>query len=271
MFGFLCANEKALNAADKKLYGAYYCGLCRALEKAAGEKGRLTLHYDMVFLALLLASLYQAEEPLTLETCGLHPVKKHERIDNEFLDYAAQMNLLLTYHKLLDDWQDDKSHQAKFLAKQIEPFARRAAEHYPRQAKATEDCLAALSQAEKQNETRSDIPAALFGRLLGEIFCFREDGYSDQLREFGFRLGKLIYIMDACIDLRQDLKKERYNPMVFHSTANFEAILSMLLAECTEVYESMHIERHKEILDNVLYSGVWSKVQGRGKHGKGSV
>ena len=51
-----------------------------------------------------------------------------------------------------------------------------------------------------------DIPANIFGRLLAEIFIFREDQYSDVLRKAAAGLGRFIYVMDAWDDLKDDIK-----------------------------------------------------------------
>lgn len=40
--------------------------------------------------------------------CIAHPVEKHFYRENRYFDYAADMNVLLTYYKCLDDWQDER-------------------------------------------------------------------------------------------------------------------------------------------------------------------
>jgi hypothetical protein len=65
--------------------------------------------------------------------------------------------------------------------------------------------------------------------------------------------------MDACLDLKEDIKKERYNPLVTTSSDNFSSILNILMADCTEKYKTLPIEGDKNIIDNILYSGVWTR------------
>ena len=79
----------------------------------------------------------------------------------------------------------------------------------------------------------------------------------DILFEFGAALGKVIYIMDACVDVKKDIKKCRYNPMVEIRRENFQQILTILLSDCTAIYDKMNITKNKAIIENVLFSGIW--------------
>ena len=40
--------------------------------------------------------------------CKVHPVKKQAMIENEITQYAADMNVLLAYYHMKDDWADEK-------------------------------------------------------------------------------------------------------------------------------------------------------------------
>ena len=50
MFGYININDKELSLENKKVYQAYYCGLCRRLHQSCGTKGHMLLNYDMTFL-----------------------------------------------------------------------------------------------------------------------------------------------------------------------------------------------------------------------------
>ena len=73
----------------------------------------------MTFLVVLLSGLYEPQEQLKNNRCIAHPIKHHQIISNSIMEYAADMNIILAYHNLLDDWVDDKN-IAKFgLSKNI--------------------------------------------------------------------------------------------------------------------------------------------------------
>ena len=62
MFGYVVPRLEGLDEAERERYHRAYCGLCRAIGERCGQHCRLALTYDLVFLALLLGSLYEPEE-----------------------------------------------------------------------------------------------------------------------------------------------------------------------------------------------------------------
>ena len=109
MFGYINVNRKELSEENKKIYQAYYCGLCQRLRENCGKRGQILLAYDMTFLVILLTSLYECETKGDEFRCVVHPLKKQRMLYNEITEYAADMNIILTYYKLLDDWKDEQS------------------------------------------------------------------------------------------------------------------------------------------------------------------
>ena len=97
---------------------------------------------------------------------------------------------------------------------------------------------------------------------------------SPRLRRFGYALGCAVYMMDAAVDLKGDLKRQRYNPLAFVSSDR-ESLLDVLMARCTEAYGGLCIHNYKSIFDNILYSGIWTRYRYRfakeGANGKRSV
>ena len=120
MFGFVTASVKELDQGQQDRYGGIYCGICRQIRARASQTARLGLSYDMAFLALLLMSLYEPEEESGPLRCAAHPLRRRSWIDNQYVRYAADMNVALSYYKLLDDWDDDGKVSAKLLAGSFE-------------------------------------------------------------------------------------------------------------------------------------------------------
>ena len=75
MFGYVTVNKEELRIKEWNRYHAYYCGLCHALKETAGVKARMTVSYDMTFLAMLLDDLYDCEKTEGQSRCVVHPVK----------------------------------------------------------------------------------------------------------------------------------------------------------------------------------------------------
>jgi len=229
---------------------------CPRLYRLYGTVSRITLTYDMTFLILLLSALYEKDDKIETGRCIVHPIRQHKYCRNEFTDYAADMNVALAYYNFLDDWNDSRKITAMCEAKLFEQKYKRIDEQYPVQYKMIKECLDELSGTEKAGVINPDIPANCFGRLLGEIFVRSDDEYGARLRAFGNSLGRFIYIMDACLDLKGDIKKERYNPMVTTPSGDFDNILNLLMSDCVEKYKQLPVKRDKNLIENILW--VWA-------------
>jgi len=264
MFGYIVANKGALTQAQLERYRGCYCGLCWALKERHGTLCRLTLNYDMTFLVMLLTSMYEPESKSGESSCMVHPAQKHSYWKNEFTDYAADMNVALAYYNCIDDWKDDKDFVKLVQSNVLKSHYAKAAERYPRQTKAIEDCLQEISQIEKENNPDPDAAANCFGVLMGEMFVFNEDMFSGKFRAFGQSLGRFIYMMDACVDYEKDKKHGSYNPLVFLERDGFDdeqtlKMLKILIGECTAEFEKLPLLEDIDIMRNVLYSGVWTQ------------
>lgn len=276
MFGYLTADISRLREDELKRYKACYCGLCRSIKDRQGQLARLSLNYDMTFLIMLLSSLYEPEEKSGSTRCMVHPAKPRDWVRNDVTDYAADMNLALAYHKCKDDWIDDRSVAAAGVAKLFESKYLAISERYPRQCSAMEEMMYDLRQAELCGEAGADYNAALFGKMMGEMFVWREDRWSECLRAMGQSLGEFIYIMDACMDLDADAKRKRYNPfMQYHgSTDNeqrFRDILKMILGQCVWHFDRLPLVQDAGILKNILCAGLWAQFEKKYSNKKGPL
>jgi hypothetical protein len=269
MFGYVIADFDKLTEEEKLRYRSCYCGLCMALGKRHGTVSRITLTYDMTFLILLLSALYGEDDKAGTGRCIVHPVRRCRYSRNEFTDYAADMNVVLAYYNFLDDWSDSRKITAMGEAKLFERKYRRIEEQYPVRCKRIKECLDELSDAEKAGTANPDVPASCFGRLLGEIFVRNDDEYGSGLRAFGNSMGRFIYIMDACLDLKEDIKRGRYNPMAATPSGDFGDILNLLMSDCMEKYRQLPVRRDEKLIENILYSGVWTRYEVKNKKAKG--
>ncbi len=264
MFGYIVINKDELKIKDYNLYRSFYCGLCQELKKDFGLQGQISLSYDMTFIILLLTALY--EEELKHDTCKCiaHPFEKHPVSSNCFTSYAADMNLILTYYKCLDDWNDEKKLSRKIYSDTLSKAMKRLRNKYPGKVQIISDNLQAIADCEHHGETNLDTVSGYFGNIMAAIFCCKNDEWSDTLNEMGFFFGKFIYLLDAYDDLQQDIKKGNYNPFItLSSEPDFEdrvnRILTMMMAECCRAFERLPILCYTDILRNILYSGVWTR------------
>ncbi len=264
MFGYITADPSQLEEAQRLRYSGCYCGLCRTLQRRQGLLGRMTLTYDMTFLVLVLSSLYEPEERQGMGRCPVHPLRRRPYWVSCFSEYAADLNVLLAWWNCLDDWQDEHKLSRLLLYRLLSRRCGRLEKRYPRQSAAIRSCLGELHRYEAGPEVSADRAADCFGALMGELFVVKEEDYwAPTLRRLGESLGRFIYIMDACIDAREDQRKGRPNPLLaLGAQRNREgdrALLTMLLSDGAAAFEKLPLEQDLPLMRNILYAGVWQK------------
>ena len=259
MFGYVRANPADLTDAQNARYRAHYCGLCRELGKRFGAMGQLTLTFDMTFLTLFLGSLYEPEEEQGEQRCAPHPVRKHRYTVTEITGYAADMTIALTYHKLMDDWQDDHSRRAKAAADMLKKHYDEVKRRWGEQCRVMEESLRELNAIERRREENPDAAANAFGRIMGAVFVMKNDYWRGALRSFGMSLGRFIYLADAACDYDRDKKSGSYNPVILmgREPEEMRESLKQILGAASETFESLPMLQDADILRNILYSGLW--------------
>ena len=278
MFGYVIINQPEMKFKDYDIYHSYYCGLCRSLKEAGGRRSQLTLSYDMTFLVMMLTALYELEPKEEMCRCIAHPAKKHLERRNEISDYCADMNIILTYYKCKDDWEDEKKKTSYLYGSLLKKEMKRLEAMYPHKTKVIADKLRELREGEQSKMPNADQMAGIFGEIMGELFLWKEDEWKRPLYQLGFYLGKFIYLMDAYEDVEKDEKEGSYNPFLIYAGKEEEQIpswhpvygrpdfddkcmqmLQMMMAECARAFEVLPIIWFEDILRNILYSGVWTK------------
>lgn len=264
MFGYVIINRESLADEAARRYESAYCGLCRTLGASYGPVGRMTLSYDMTFLSLLLASLYEPTETSGIKRCPPHPLQPRPCVQSAATAYAADMNIALFYHKCLDDWKDERKPARRLTAALLSGAYKRVKLRYPEKCRVIEESLAAISALEHSPVASVDALANETGRFLAEVYAYKADAFEPFLRAIGAALGRFIYLMDAYEDLPGDLAGKRFNPLSkFAGQEGYETLchdaLTMMIGECTDVFEKLPLAQDMDILRNILYSGVWTK------------
>lgn len=275
MFGYVKPQPPELLVKEYELYKATYCGICRAMKRHCGTLSPLTLNYDSVLLALV-RMLYIGEEPIAAAParCIAHPFKKRPMLkENSALVYTARAFSLLAFHKLDDDAYDERL--VRRLAASVAKCAVRRAtlgEDTRQLSQIAIEKLTEIRRLEGERCESPDIPASLFGDLLGAIFSFGLYG-NDALvtRTLGFHLGRFIFCADAAEDFERDVKSGAYNPYVLSygkelTEENRATIKRALLVECTllsQAVELLPFEKSKtieNIIKNIIYKGLVNRI-----------
>lgn len=262
MYGFLTTAKDLLSEEEAARYKACYCGLCRYLKTGYGQLSRLTLSYDMTFLVLFFNSLYEPEERDGMSACVVHPFEKKEWWGSSCTEYAADMTVALAYLKAKDNWTDDKNLLSLAETGALSDAYRTVREKYPATFSEIERNMARLSDIEKSREYLPDETADCFGGVMRAVFRTKNDRWSEACGEFGYHLGKFIYLLDAAVDLDKDRIRERYNPFRprYGHTDNeqfFREILEICLGDCLRAFDYLPLVRDAGIMKNILCVGLW--------------
>lgn len=222
MFGYVRPLQPEIRIKDLALYRAVYCGLCKTLGQTYGAAARLSLSYDLTFLAALLSSFASETPDLRPSRCMLSPLGRKPTLrPSPILQSCATLSVLLSYQRAVDDQKDGRYWRGKAVALSFGPAYRRAKRKEPQLHGLIERHLAVLARME---QGRPD-PAACepFAALLQELFqslaqrhvaaTFANKALAAGIGRLGGDLGRWIYLIDAIDDLDGDVDHGRWNPL----------------------------------------------------------
>ena len=269
MFGYIVPLKQELRMRELAQYNAYYCGLCTSIGARFGQAARLTLNYDSTFLAMLLTGLSGGSaQPCIPRSCGYKPFQKKRLFapDSDALRFSADFNVALAWHKLRDDWQDEKKASALAGKGLLRRAAKQVSAERPNMVSAIEAGIRELSVLERERCNILDAPAdcfALLMRAAGKEAPLADVRMKPAFEALLYNIGKWVYLADAWEDRERDARTGAYN--VFNVTgaeaerAGF--LMHYSINEAIKAYELLDIAVNREILDNILYDGCAARTQ----------
>lgn len=276
MFGYIKPMIPELRVKEHELYKSIYCGLCRAMGEHICNTNRMTLSYDVVFLALVRCALTNEEIHVEKGRCFIHPIKaRNHAFIPETLEYCAKISALLTFYNIEDNVNDAKGFSSlkyRLLLPSAKRFMKKA--DMPKLSEMMAELLSELSGLEKAGGS-ADRNADCFGRLLAEVFAYniKDASASRRAYEIGYHCGKWIYIIDAADDFEKDRKKGEYNPFSSLDALPTEMIdisTTLELKAAYEAFTSADVKNEviRSIIINILTLGmpeVTKKITGVSK------
>lgn len=278
MFGYVTPSKGELKIKDYEKFKAYYCGLCLAIKKLYGNLPRVTINYDMAFLAVLLDALEEEKCKLSTGRCIVHPLKERLFIiNNSAIEYAAFFNVTLAYFKLTDDVKDDNSRLSSFRAFFLKQYVNKVPKLFEKHRNYIKEKLNDLYALEENGRDLSlDELSHPFADLTGFILSSYPKSGSNAsiLYDLGYNLGKWIYIIDAFDDLENDMKNKKFNAIDNTLNKNklpfieFKALIEnridfILVTSARNCYESLNklsLKTNRDLLYNILQFGLLEKM-----------
>ncbi len=266
MFGYVTPLTEELKVKEHIFYKSVYCGLCRTMGKRVCSESRVTLSYDIVFLALVRFALTREKLAFKKGRCMASPTKKKVFLQsNPTLEYSAAAGALLAYYSLADHAEDSCGIK-KPIFKTALLFSRRMRKKasLPELDAFIKEKLDALCRLEKSGDATPDSAADIFGALLCGIFACGLDGDEKRIAEqIGYHVGKWIYLADAADDFAKDKKEGAFNPFQSIDPDMISCSMYLELEGASAAFEL--IDRYddgiKSILQNILYLGMKEKTE----------
>ena len=224
MFGLMRSGGCGISPEAKQLRQLHYCGTCKATGRLFGQRARLTLNHDAVFLGELLLALERKTLPtsFTAQRCfslpAVHDIP-------EPLAYAAAANLVLAEFTVTDKLTDGEGRHWKLAQRGLESAFTRARAMLRRFGVPLETLFAQhqkQAQAEAHPTTLDALstPTATATQL---VFAQGNVAHFEALGQLGDAFGRLIYTLDALTDRTDDLKRGAFNALNATKTAVAEA------------------------------------------------
>lgn len=221
MFGLMRAKSCGMSAGEKHFRRLHYCGTCKTIGSLYGQRSRLLLNHDIVFLAEILTSLneekitdwqkpYQSYNCLSLPN-GEMPFS---------LRFAAAANVILTEFKIADHALDTRQRRFRLAHRIFSKQFIEAQEQFSRWDFPLENVREILDEQADLEKTSTDLDeladptarttAVFFSegvRLIGK------NELENTAADIGYGFGKLTYILDAYLDFEQDAKRGEFNAL----------------------------------------------------------
>jgi hypothetical protein len=237
MFG-LMKNTGCMKANQQDWYRMHYCGTCKSIGRLYGQKSRLLLNFDCVFLAEILSVVQEEDtekwdDKLTNHNCFSLPEADALPIS---LQYAADINLILAEMKVRDNIQDEQPFVWRMAQRVLKkPFNRihdrltawnidpqvlmqHQAEDYRREkeAAATRDLHGLLSW---HAGPTAAITSYLFTKGAEAV---EKPHWQEAMGKLGAAFGELVYGLDAWKDVEQDQAQADFNALLLHPGRSME-------------------------------------------------
>lgn len=275
MFGYVRIYKPELKVAEYEHYQGIYCSLCKRLGKRYGLLARMTLSYDLTFLALFRMALDEQCAGFQKGHCLYHPLSKRVCCkENEHVSFSADAATLLVYYKIKDNIADRSflsSLSARFLLPFVALSRKKALKRQPELDDIIRKSIDKQTELEAERISSIDAAAEPFAELMSKLAQMSAKTEAEQLvlERFGYCLGRWIYLIDAVDDLEEDLVQGSYNPYILSrklqkddGKAIREAkeysllTLNACLAECTAAYYLLPVHRFGGIVQNILEQGM---------------
>lgn len=291
LFGYVRIFKPQLRICEYDAYKAVYCTLCKHLGRQYGPQARLLLTYDYTFVAMLYMALHKQAVNPKKSVCVCNPLKKciYCTCDKSAFDLTCAMTAEMFYYKTVDNIQDSGFfgrmgwRAVKLLAA---PMRKKSMRLYPEMEEIMAQCSKAQYAAEHEGSGSVDESAEPTAKMLSDLAQLLSEDETEKrvLKDFGYYLGRWIYLIDAFDDIEKDIRADSFNPFVKRFELTIKDIeedselleqarlyanetLNMTVARAAKAFELLNLGDYAPIFNNIIYLGL-GEAQRRALHEK---
>lgn len=150
---------------------------------------------------------------------------------------------------------------------------KKAARDYPGLEQAVADAMQLQEQTEQQESPPLDACAEPTAKMISGVFSqLAEQGTPEFriLEQFGYFLGRWVYLMDAADDIPKDLKQNAFNPFIRDYGLTTEStqeqlqeaadrcnqVLNMTVSQAIAAFRLLDLGQFAPILNNIVCLGL---------------
>lgn len=274
MFGLMRAKTCGMSAEEKHFRRLHYCGTCKTIGSLYGQKSRLLLNHDTVFLAEILTSL--SDEKVQTWQKSYQSYNCLSLPKNEMplsLQFAATANVILAEFKIADHISDTRQRRFKIAHRIFSKEFIEAESHLRDWNFPLEKVRQLLKSQEKRESKNLNLDELALPTAIATATFFSEGvklinqkELANLAHEIGFKFGKLIYILDAYEDFEKDAKTKQFNALrsAFGENPKQKAVSILLELESeiiSKMYELPIAETRKRIFASRLKSNLQKKLK----------
>lgn len=201
-----------------------YCGSCKTIGAMYGQRARLLLNHDMVFLGELLTDRPEWGPAHRSFNCMAMP-KEHPAA----LRYAATAAVVLAHFQIEDHLVDSGGWRWRALKRFFSPAYRKAAREL-RRAGFPQDEMTELLATQGAREARAwSIEDVAEPTARATELVFSHGGGDSKLGSIGRRFGTLVYLIDAFEDRERDGKSGDFNALLAFPQVDGRAMILSLV------------------------------------------
>lgn len=223
MFGLMKACSCQGSATEREQHRLHYCGTCKSIGRLYGQKARLFLNHDIVFLNELLTDLQPRQTTFASayvsRNCMMLPAAREIPWT---MEYAAATNVLLAQFKLLDHAKDTGSRVVQLATKTFTREFESARKTLARLRFPTEEVhrlinLQPLREAEAHPglERLTEPTSVASSRVFehGALLAGTSLESVQLMSGLGNTFGEIAYLADAITDRDSDREKHQFNAL----------------------------------------------------------